>query len=100
MDGPFRRVRIDQSGTGNAAHLITPDGRYFVVRGRLLRTSNAALSEQDNARWVGKLIDGRRRVNAALRALDPIAEQLARAQVDEAKRALGERGPVAVRWCT
>jgi hypothetical protein len=54
---------------------VTPDGRYFVVRGRLWRCSKPAL-------------------------LGPVREQLvrelmtARAGVDAVMRALGERGPV------
>jgi len=75
----------------------TPDGRYFVVRGRLWRTSNPALAPEERQRLVDQLMDGRRQVNAALKARDGEAERKARAQVDAAKRALGERGPV---WWT
>jgi len=45
-------------------HPVTPDGRYFVVRGRL---------------W---------------RCTDPAAEEAARQRIDAAKRALDEHGPV------
>ena len=67
-------------------HPVTPDGRYFVVRGRLWRMSNPALSEEDRERLVRDLMAARR----AVRAKEPDA----RARVDAAKRALGERGPV------
>jgi hypothetical protein len=75
----------------------TPDGRYFVVKDRLWRTSNPALPPDERQRLVDRLMDARRRVGAAKRAGDADAERAARAAVDEAKRALGERGPV---WWT
>lgn len=75
----------------------TPDGRYFVVRGRLWRTSNPALAPELRQEWVDKLMRARRQVGAARKAGDKEAERSARAAVDEAKRALGERGPV---WWT
>ncbi len=67
-------------------HPVTPDGRYFVVRGRLWRMSNPALSEESRDRLVRDLMTARRAVLAK--------EPDARARVDAAKRALGERGPV------
>lgn len=73
---------------------VTPDGRYFVVRGRLWRRSNPALDEEARARLVGELMTARRAVGAAQRNGDTEALAQARAQVDRAKRALGERGPV------
>ena len=75
----------------------TPDGRYFVVRDRLWRRANPALSEATCTTLVQQLMSARRAVGAARRASDPAAERLARAAVDAAKRALGERGPV---WWT
>lgn len=72
----------------------TPDGRYFVVKGRLWRTSNPDLAPEERERLVKRLMDARREVGIAKRAGDVIAERAARANVDEAKRALGERGPV------
>jgi len=77
-----------------AAHPVTPDGRYFVVRGRLWRCSNPSLPEDERQRLVNALMAARRQVGAALKAGEAIAEQNARAKVDEAKIALGERGPV------
>ena len=73
---------------------ITPDARYFVVRGRLWRRANPALSEADRTALVQELMSARRAVGAARRASDPAAERVARAAVDAAKLALGERGPV------
>lgn len=75
----------------------TPDGRYFVVRGRLWRCSNPALPEEERQRLVSALMDGRRAVKSAKAANDPAALKAARAQVNGAKVALGERGPV---WWT
>lgn len=76
------------------AHPVTPDGRYIVVRGRLWRRSNPALPEQQRAALVDELMAARRAVGAALRAGDNASLAEARAQVDLAKVALGERGPV------
>lgn len=77
-----------------AGHPVTPDGRYFVVRGRLWRLSNPGLPEQVRAALVEKLMDARRAVGRAKRTGDVSAEQAARREVDAAKQALGERGPV------
>lgn len=72
---------------------VTPDRRYFVVRGRLWRMSNPALCEEERQRFVGQLMAARRSVRMARRAGDGDAETAAHADVDKAKRALGERGP-------
>lgn len=61
-----------------ADYPVTPDGRYFVVRGRLWRLSNPALDPEVRHELVRELM-------AARRLRD-------RARVDAAKRALGERG--------
>jgi len=74
-------------------HPVTPDGRYFVVRGRLWRCSNPALTTDDRSRLVAELMAARRRVAEAKRAGDEAALATARAAVDAAKHALGERGP-------
>jgi len=73
---------------------VTPDGRYFVVDGRLWRTTNPALAPALRQELVDKLMKARRQVGIAKKAGDAEAERQARAAVDEAKRALGERGPV------
>jgi hypothetical protein len=75
----------------------TPDGRYFVVRGRLWRTSNPHLAPAVRQEYVNALMLARRQVGVAKKAGDSAAERSARAAVDAAKHALGERGPV---WWT
>ncbi|MCC2974513.1 hypothetical protein [Massilia sp. IC2-476] len=75
----------------------TPDGRYFVVDGRLWRTSNPGLAPARRQELVQQLMDARRQVGRAKRAGDAAGERDARAAVDAAKQALGERGPV---WWT
>jgi hypothetical protein len=70
----------------------TPDGRYFVVRGRLWRLSDPALDPADRERLVRELMAARRAVREARG--EPEATQAARKQVHAAKAALGERGPV------
>jgi hypothetical protein len=72
----------------------TPDGRYFVVRGRLWRRTNPALPEEERGRLTRELMAARRDVAVATRARDVEAERAARARVHAAKVALGERGPV------
>jgi hypothetical protein len=90
-------VQSSGHGVGKAGHPDTPDNRYFVVRGRLWRCSNPALPAAERQRLTQQLMRARSRVGAALRAGDKAAERAARGQVDEAKVALGERGPV---WWT
>jgi hypothetical protein len=76
---------------------VTPDGRYFVVRGRLWRRGNPALSIEKRDALVRELMAARRAVKAALASGKPEELVLARQAVDRAKIALGERGPV---WWT
>ena len=73
---------------------VTPDGRYFVVRGRLWRMANPNLEEDDRARLVSRLMAARRAVREAKVNADADAETAAHRAVDRAKRGLGERGPV------
>jgi hypothetical protein len=73
---------------------VTPDGRYFVVRGRLWRCSNPALPSEVRRQLVARLMSARRAVATARRAGDGAQLAAARADVDAAKHALGERGPV------
>lgn len=70
----------------------TPDGRYFVVRGRLWRCSNPALPEETRAGLVAALMHARSAKGRAMRANDAAAREQARQAVDHAKHALGERG--------
>jgi len=70
----------------------TPDGRYFVVRGRLWRLSNPDLDPQAREHLVKELMAARRAIRNARDAPETLAR--IRARVDAAKQALGERGPV------
>lgn len=78
-------------------HPVTPDGRYFVVAGRLWRMSNPDLDPATRQALVDRLMRARRAVGAAKKEGDAQAERRARDDVDAAKRALGERGPA---WWT
>ena len=78
--------------SSSAKHPSTPDGRYFVVKGRLWRMSNPALAPEHRQQLVDRLMTARRKVGAARKTGDEEAERAARATVDEVKRALGERG--------
>ena len=69
----------------------TPDGRYFVSKGRLWRKTDPALSETERRAAVKALMQARRAVrNAGTEA----EERAARDAVQAAKERLGERGPV------
>jgi hypothetical protein len=57
---------------------VTPDGRYFVVRGRLWRCTNPRLPEKKRQKLVKELMEARRTRD--------------REGVHNAKRGLGERG--------
>lgn len=94
-DGPLRGpIRLGRTSPDTAGHPTTPDGRYFVVRGRLWRKANPQLPADVRDALVRQLMEARR----ALRRTSSEAErQAAREQVDRTKRALGERGPV---WWT
>ncbi len=71
----------------------TPDGRYFVHNGRLWRCTNPHLTESIRQRWVASLMKARRAVRSAKNSGCQEDLLQARADVDTAKRALGERGP-------
>ena len=77
--------------------LVTPDGRYIVVRGRLWRRSDPDLTEEARQSLVHNLMDARRAVRDALRSGADADLRAARAQVQAAKAGLGERGAV---WWT
>lgn len=64
------------------------------MRGRLWRAANPALTDAERDGLVNELMAARRAVGAATRANDVIAEKSARNRVNDAKVALGERGPV------
>ena len=76
---------------------VTPDGRYFVVRGRLWRCSDPSQPAARREQLTHELMAARRDKGFAIRAGDADARELARRQVDAAKQQLGERGAV---WWT
>jgi hypothetical protein len=68
----------------------TSDGRYVVIEGRRWRATDPEIPEETGARLRKALMAARRDVGAALRAgQDPAP---ARARLQAAKVALGERG--------
>jgi hypothetical protein len=71
------------------------DGRYFLIGGRLWRLSNPGLDPEVREVLIRELMAARRTVRRARNDAEALAK--ARAQVDAAKHALGERGPV---WWT
>ena len=75
-------------------HPVTPDGRYFVVRGRLWRMPDPALPADRRDQLVKELMAARGKVDTTRRAGDEGGEWAAHEAVDRAKRALGERGPL------
>jgi len=76
---------------------VTPDGRYFVVRGRLWRRANPNVPAEKRDALVQELMAAQRAVKAALASGNAEELALARKAVDVAKIARGERGPV---WWT
>lgn len=70
----------------------TPDGRYIVVNDVLWRAARPDLTDERRAELVKDLMDARRAVGAGQRAGDAAAVRQARAAVQSAKVALGERG--------
>ena len=72
---------------------VTPDGRYFVVKGRLWRCTNPNLPEPERKQLVQDLMKARSEVRKAKHNEDAKLMTEARAKVHAAKVALGERGP-------
>jgi len=68
------------------------DERYIVVDGRRWRRSDPGIPATLQRELVDELMDARRAVGAAKRAASARAEKAARARVQCAKEALGERG--------
>jgi hypothetical protein len=78
-------------------NLSTPDGRYFIVKGRLWRLANRDLADDVRDALVKELMDARRAIGRIGRLQDGTDASPFRARVNAAKIALGERGPV---WWT
>jgi hypothetical protein len=70
----------------------TPDRRYTVVDGVLQRATNPALSEADRLALVTELFEAKQAIKNA--GDDYLAARDGRHRVEQALRALGERGPV------
>ena len=76
---------------------VTPDGRYFVVNGRLWRCTDPSLPAAERKQLTSALMAARRDVGKARRQGDAACLVVARDAVNAAKIALGERGPA---WWT
>jgi hypothetical protein len=105
LENPSDPVDMESSGksplrrTARALGVpnTTPDGRYFIVRGRLWPMADPGLADSVRGRLVKVLMGARRAVAAAKRSGDAGMEAAARREVDRAKQSLGEHGPV---WWT
>ena len=73
----------------------TPDGRYLVVARVLWRSTDPGLEPERREALVQQLMKARRALRGA--EIGTAATRVLRRAVDEAKRGLGERGPV---WWT
>ncbi|WCO68218.1 DUF3253 domain-containing protein [Iamia majanohamensis] len=78
--------------SGDRTPGTTDDGRWVVVDGRRWRATDPSIPEAFRRELVEELMSARRAVGAARRADDGAAEAEARARVQDAKVALGERG--------
>ena len=68
-----------------AAYPTTPDGRYFVVKGRLWRCTNPSLPPASKAALVKELMQARRSKGEAMRKGDAADREQARERVDLVK---------------
>jgi hypothetical protein len=91
---PAAAVPAGKPVVGDHPTVSTPDARYVVVRRRLWRQSNPHLDATTRQHWVHALMDARRAVKSALALADAQQLKAARAAVQQAKEALGERGAV------
>jgi hypothetical protein len=71
---------------------VTPDDRYFVVKGRLWRCTGPVLSGDLKERLVADLMRARRQKATAMRSNDSEKVEAARQAIDVAKEKLGEEG--------
>lgn len=70
----------------------TPDGRYFIVKGKLWRCQNPHLDEETARRLKSALGSARAGVKNSAEGSEQ--RKAARQAVNQAKIQLGERGPV------
>jgi hypothetical protein len=90
MDVGATDVRLRSPGDPQMSglkHPVTPDGRYFVVRGKLWRMSDPSLDPEKKLRLVKELMTARSAVKTAKAAKGLEAEAEAHRRVDLAKRA-------------
>jgi hypothetical protein len=78
-------------------HPVTPEGRYFVVRGRLWRCTNPGLTKDQRFELTRELMDARRQKGRFLASSDGDGRDQAKRRINAAKIALAERGSV---WWT
>ncbi|WZP00122.1 hypothetical protein EP7_001739 [Isosphaeraceae bacterium EP7] len=71
---------------------VTPDGRYFVVRGRLWRMADPSLTDDRRSSLQRDLMRARSALGRARKAGDDEARKAARLAIQAAKESLGERG--------
>jgi len=83
----------DARATSDVAEIRRHADSHRLIAGRRWRVSDPGLDESVRQHLVDELMDARRGVKAALSRFDEQAERLARARVNDAKVALGERGP-------
>ncbi len=79
---------------GMTSELMTPDGRYLVIQGRLWRAPNPSLPVQAKVRHMRDLLNARRALKSAKASADEASIAAARKRVAQAQVGLGERGPV------
>jgi len=82
----------ERDPSSEGAYPPTPDGRYFVVHGRLRQLSNPALPEEERAALVAELMAARRAVRGSGRR--GRGDRRGQATGRRRQGALGERGPV------
>lgn len=88
------RSRPSNKAHSDDRYPVTPDGHYFVVRDRLWRCTNPSLSTAERSELQKRLMNARRRMKKETPAEE---REQAKHEVQFAKEALGERGPV---WWT
>ncbi|WP_434772104.1 hypothetical protein [Pseudomonas entomophila] len=89
-----RKQASEQAQPVGQRYPRTPDGRYFVVKQQLWRCTDPSLPEDRRQALVSELMTARREVRQAKQLDDAERLRQARARVNAAKVALGERGAV------
>lgn len=72
-------------------HPTTPDGRYFVSKGKLWRKTDPHLTDTERRAAIKAMMQARRDIAGAQTDADELD---ARARINAAKTRLGEAGPV------